>query len=63
LIVHGKDRATALARTRQALDEIIIEGVKTNIPLHRDVILVDHTFNHHVVDIHDLEKRLLAESV
>lgn len=63
LIVHGKDRATALARTRQALDEMIIEGVKTNIPLHRDVILVDHKFNHQVVDIHDLEKRLLAEYV
>ena len=63
LIVHGKDRATALARTRQALDEIIIDGVKTNIPLHRDVILVDHVFNHQAVDIHDLEKRLLVESV
>lgn len=59
LIVHGKDRTTALARTRQALDEIIVDGVKTNIPLHRDVILVDQTFNNHAVDIHDLEKRLL----
>jgi acetyl-CoA carboxylase, biotin carboxylase subunit len=63
LIVHGKDRTTALARTRQALDEMIIEGVKTNIPMHRDVILVDYRFNHDVVDIHDLEKRLLVESV
>ncbi len=59
LIVHGADRATALARTRQALDEVVIEGIKTNIPMHRDVILVDPVFNHHVVDIHDLEKRLL----
>lgn len=59
LIVHGADRTAALARTRQALDEIVIEGIKTNIPMHRDVILVDETFNHQVVDIHDLEKRLL----
>ncbi len=59
LIVHGHDRHTALARARQALDEIVIDGVITNIPMHRDVILVDHTFNHHAVDIHDLEKRLL----
>ncbi len=62
LIVHGKDRPTALARARQALDEMVIEGVKTNIPLHRDVILADETFNQHAVDIHDLEKRLLKES-
>ncbi len=62
LIVHGKDRPTALARARQALDEMVIEGVKTNISLHRDVILADETFSQRAVDIHDLEKRLLKES-
>ena len=33
LIVRGKDRAEALARARRALEQFIIEGVKTSIPL------------------------------
>ena len=40
LIGYGRDREEALARTRRALDEFIIEGVKTTIPLHRRVL--DH---------------------
>ncbi|MDF1643021.1 MAG: acetyl-CoA carboxylase biotin carboxylase subunit [Pseudomonadales bacterium] len=38
IICHGEDRDSALARTRIALDELLIEGVKTNIPLHKEVI-------------------------
>jgi acetyl-CoA carboxylase biotin carboxylase subunit len=38
LIVHGKDREEAIARMRRALDEFIIEGVKTTIPFHKKVI-------------------------
>ncbi len=38
LIVHGCDREQALARMRVALDEFIIEGVSTTIPLHRRLI-------------------------
>jgi acetyl-CoA carboxylase biotin carboxylase subunit len=38
LITHGCDRAQALARMRVALDEFIIEGVATTIPLHRRLI-------------------------
>lgn len=38
LIVHGKDRAEAIARMRRALDEFIIEGIKTTIPFHRKVL-------------------------
>ncbi|RYY79518.1 MAG: acetyl-CoA carboxylase biotin carboxylase subunit [Moraxellaceae bacterium] len=59
LIAHAKDRPTALARLRQALDETIIDGVKTNISLHRNVILCDADFNRQAMDIHYLEKNLL----
>ena len=37
LIVHGTDRADALAEDGQALDELIIEGIQTTIPLHRRI--------------------------
>lgn len=59
LIVHGKDRDTAIARLRQALDEMVITGVKTNIPLHKNVILRDPQFCETAMDIHYLEKHLL----
>ncbi|MFN2441349.1 MAG: acetyl-CoA carboxylase biotin carboxylase subunit [Thermoanaerobaculia bacterium] len=38
LIVHGKDRAEALARGRRALELFTIEGVKTSIPLHLAIL-------------------------
>lgn len=38
LIVHAKDRTAAIAKMRQALDEYVIEGIRTNIPLHRRVL-------------------------
>jgi len=38
LIAHGKDREEAIARMRRALDEFIIEGVKTTIPFHKKVL-------------------------
>jgi len=37
LIVHGKDRNEALARMARALDEYVIEGIKTTIPLHQKI--------------------------
>lgn len=37
LIVHGKNREEAIARMRRALDEFIVEGVKTTIPFHKKV--------------------------
>jgi acetyl-CoA carboxylase biotin carboxylase subunit len=37
LIVHGRDRAEAIAIMRRALDEFVIEGVKTTIPLYRTI--------------------------
>ncbi len=39
LIVHGIDREEAMARMTRALEEFIIEGIKTTIPLHRRVFL------------------------
>ena len=40
LIVWGPDRPSAIARSRQALDELVVDGVVTNVPLHR--ALLDH---------------------
>jgi len=57
LIAYGDDREMALARMRQALDEIVIEGIKTNIPLHRDLI-IDGGFMAGGTNIHYLEQRL-----
>jgi acetyl-CoA carboxylase biotin carboxylase subunit len=38
LIVWGPDRATAIARARAALDELVVDGVVTNIPIHRALL-------------------------
>jgi 3-methylcrotonyl-CoA carboxylase alpha subunit len=43
LIVWGPDRETAVARSRVALQELLVEGIETNIPFHR-AILQDETF-------------------
>jgi acetyl-CoA carboxylase, biotin carboxylase subunit len=43
LIVWGPDRATAIARARCALDELLLEGVVTNVPIHQ-AILASETF-------------------
>ena len=57
LIAHGEDRATALARMRGALAEIVIDGINTNIALHQD-ICNDCAFMAGGADIHYLEKKL-----
>jgi acetyl-CoA carboxylase biotin carboxylase subunit len=38
LIAHGRDRQESIARLRRALDEFVIEGIKTTIPLHRRIL-------------------------
>jgi acetyl-CoA carboxylase biotin carboxylase subunit len=38
LIVHGKDRSEAIMKMKRALNEFIIEGVKTTIPFHKRVV-------------------------
>lgn len=57
IITYGPDRETALLRMRIALDETVIEGVKTNIPLHQELVTDDH-FMAGGVSIHYLEKKL-----
>lgn len=55
IIVHGETRELALARMRSALDETVIEGIRTNIPLHQD-ILRGNSFQKGIINIHYLEK-------
>ena len=57
LITYGATREEALARMRNALDEIVVDGIKTNIPLHRDLVR-DDGFCKGGVNIHYLEKKL-----
>ena len=57
LIAHGSDRATAIARMRNALTEIVIEGISTNVPLHQE-IFQHAAFEQGGTDIQYLEKRL-----
>jgi acetyl-CoA carboxylase biotin carboxylase subunit len=38
LMVHGRDRQEAIARMRRCLDMSVVEGIKTNIPLHRRIM-------------------------
>ena len=57
LITFGKDRDEAMARMRNALDEIVVDGIKNNVPLHRD-LLRDKGFVKGGVNIHYLEKKL-----
>jgi len=57
LIAYGDDREAALARMRTALTEMVVEGIKTNILLHRD-ILSDVSFQRGGINIHYLEKKL-----
>ncbi|GBQ93618.1 acetyl-CoA carboxylase biotin carboxylase subunit [Asaia krungthepensis] len=55
LIVHAPTRAEAIARMMRALDECVVDGVKTVIPLHRK-ILADPQFQKGDYTIHWLEK-------
>jgi acetyl-CoA carboxylase biotin carboxylase subunit len=59
LIVHGRDRAEAVARMRRALGMFIIEGIKTSLPLHQR-ILADPDFEAGRLDTHFLERLGLA---
>ena len=38
IIVHGRDRAEAIARMKRALEMTVIEGIKTSIPLHLRIL-------------------------
>jgi acetyl-CoA carboxylase, biotin carboxylase subunit len=55
IIVHAPTREQALLRMRTALDETVIEGIKTNIPLHRE-LMADAKFVQGGTNIHYLEE-------
>jgi len=57
LIAHGEDRASSIARMKMALSEMVIDGIKTNIPLQQD-IMADNAFALGSQNIHYLEKKL-----
>jgi acetyl-CoA carboxylase, biotin carboxylase subunit len=57
LIAFGDTRDIAMARMRIALSEMVIDGIKTNIALHQD-IMNDAAFQAGGVNIHYLEKKL-----
>jgi len=54
IIVHGDTREHALARMRTALAEMVVEGIQTNVPLHRE-IMQDPKFIEGGTNIHYLE--------
>jgi acetyl-CoA carboxylase biotin carboxylase subunit len=62
LMTHGRDRKEAIARMRRCLELMVVEGIKTNIPLHRR-ILDDPDFQAGRVDTRFMERYRLAKNV
>ncbi|AZS50863.1 acetyl-CoA carboxylase biotin carboxylase subunit [Entomomonas moraniae] len=60
LITYGADRDEALARMRNALDELVIDGIKSNAPLHKTLVC-DPGFCRGGVNIHYLEHKLSSK--
>ena len=57
LLTHGDTREQAIARMRIALSEMVVEGIKTNIPLHVE-LMNDAAFHQGGISIHYLENKL-----
>jgi len=57
LITYGDTREQAIARMRIALSEMMIDGIKTNVPLHAD-LMADAAFHAGGTSIHYLEQKL-----
>ncbi|WP_227368648.1 acetyl-CoA carboxylase biotin carboxylase subunit [Halomonas sp. M20] len=57
LITWGEDRSIALTRMRNALDELLVDGIRSNIDLQKDLVRDTH-FQEGGVNIHYLEKKL-----
>lgn len=55
IIAYGETREIALARMRNALEETVIEGIRTNITLHQEIIR-GNSFQNGLINIHYLEK-------
>lgn len=62
VISYGATREQAIARMRIALSEMVVEGIQTNVPLHRDLML-DANFVEGGTSIHYLEHRLAQQEV
>ncbi len=61
LIAYNDNRALAIARMHQALHELVIDGIKTNIPLLQN-LMEDEAFNKGGFNIHYLEHKLAQET-
>jgi len=59
LIVRGEDRSDAVAKTRMALDEFLVEGIPTTIPFHKK-LLKHGRFASGVYDIHYVEEEFFS---
>ena len=57
LITYGENRNVAIARMEMALEEVMIDGINTNIPLQRKII-ADTNFHRGGTNIHYLEHLL-----
>ena len=57
MIVTADSRPAAIMRARRALQEYVVEGIKTNIPLHQE-LLHDESFLRGGTTIHYLEQRM-----
>ena len=53
---HARNRTVALRRMRRALTELVVDGIRTNVPMHHE-LLQDEAFQEGGVDIHFLERR------
>ncbi len=62
LIVHGKDRAEAIARMERALGQFVVQGIETSIPLHQE-IFADEDFRAGNFDTKFMERFLARRSV
>jgi acetyl-CoA carboxylase biotin carboxylase subunit len=60
VLTHGATREQALARMRIALSEMVVEGIKTNIPLHQQ-LLQDKGFIAGQTSIHYLQEKLASD--
>jgi acetyl-CoA carboxylase biotin carboxylase subunit len=61
VIAYGATRDQAIRRMRVALSEMVVEGIKTNIPLHQE-LLVDTRFLEGGVSIHYLGEKLAQDA-
>jgi acetyl-CoA carboxylase biotin carboxylase subunit len=61
LIVHGRDRDECIRRLRRALDEFVVDGIKTTLPLFQDLLQNEDILNGNY-DIHWLEKYLAGDA-